>query len=73
MKKTLTKKEEKEMMASVERGEWKSTIKSPKDLERFKEINDLVIDSDNNFEFLKPYKYPLNAFCLQIHNYYRQF
>lgn len=26
-------------------------------LERFKEINDLVIDSDNNFEFLKPYKY----------------
>jgi len=38
MKTTLTKKEEKELIASVERGEWVSVKKSEKDLNRFREM-----------------------------------
>ncbi len=38
MKTTLTKKEEKELMASVERGEWKPVKNSEKELSRIREI-----------------------------------
>jgi len=37
MKTTLTKKEEKELIASVERGEWKSVKKGEKELMRYRE------------------------------------
>ena len=37
MKMTLTKNEEKELIASVERGEWTSVKKNGKDLLRFRE------------------------------------
>jgi len=37
MKTTLTKNEEKELIASVERGEWTSVKKNGKDLLRFRE------------------------------------
>lgn len=37
MKTTLTKKEEKELIESVERGEWVSVKKSEKNLNRFRE------------------------------------
>lgn len=37
MKANMTKKEEKELMESIERGEWKKASKSEKDLKRFQE------------------------------------